>query len=211
MICDSDNGYPTTVLTLKGDLTYATTPIVRNSVLKALADRPETLLLDLSAMFAEDDITLTAFPTLERQASAADVSMMLIGPAALRARPMPSRLVELLMPGPAAGAAARELVDRACAGWGLDEIADVAALVATELVANAVRHARTEFSLTLTLRRRYLHLSTHDFSPDLPERMVADEAGGGRGLLIIEALTAAWGYVPTTDGKVVWATLRLPW
>jgi anti-anti-sigma factor len=31
----------------------------------------------------------------------------------------------------------------------------------------------------------------------------------GRGLLVVSALTHAWGYIPVPDGKVVWATLRI--
>jgi hypothetical protein len=39
--------------------------------------------------------------------------------------------------------------------------------------------------------------------------MVSEDAEGGRGLLVVEALSASWGYVRTVDGKVVWATVRV--
>jgi hypothetical protein len=37
-----------------------------------------------------------------------------------------------------------------------------------------------------------------------------DTGRGGRGLILIDALAASWGSTPMPDGKVVWATLRLP-
>jgi hypothetical protein len=35
------------------------------------------------------------------------------------------------------------------------------------------------------------------------------DAVGGRGLILVEALATKWGHLPTRDGKVVWAMLRL--
>ncbi len=55
------------------------------------------------------------------------------------------------------------------------------------------------------------HLSTRlrievcDESERLPARRVAlDEDTGGRGLMILHALTQDWGIVPQGAGKVVW-------
>jgi len=234
--CHSDGGYPVTVLRPRGVLTFATAPIVRHSALKALTSRPDVLLVDVSELESGDDITLTAFPALRRQAEIVDVSMMLIGPsstllatlrsmavtrtvasfasadlalAANAASPAPERMSRLVLPGPEAGAEVRDVVDKGCETWGLGHLADTAALIATELAANVVRHARTEFVFTATRRARHLHLSAQDRSVEQPRRRVPAEAGAGRGLLIIEGLAAAWGSVPTSDGKVVWATLRM--
>jgi anti-anti-sigma regulatory factor len=234
--CHCDDGYPVAVLRPCGVLTFATAPIVRHSALKALTSRPDVLLVDVSGLESGDDITLTAFPALRRQAEMVDVSMMLIGPsptllaslgsmavtrtvasfasaelalAADAASPAPRRMSRLVLPGPEAGAEVRDVIDRSCETWGLAHLADTAALIATELAANVVRHARTEFVFTTTRRTRHLHLSAQDHCLDQPRRRVPDEAGTGRGLLIIEGLAAAWGSVPTSDGKVVWATLRM--
>ena len=38
----------------------------------------------------------------------------------------------------------------------------------------------------------------------------AESAEGGRGLILVDALAAAWGSTPAPDGKHVWATLRVP-
>lgn len=102
----------------------------------------------------------------------------------------------------------RQLVDRCCTRWRLDQLADAAALIATELGANAVRHTRAEFTFTVTHRQHHLHLAARDCSADPPRRTVAEEEPR-RGLLIIKAMAGAWGFVPVDHGKVVWATLKL--
>jgi anti-sigma regulatory factor (Ser/Thr protein kinase) len=102
-------------------------------------------------------------------------------------------------------------VDRACRAWGVAALSDDAQLVVNELVANAVLHAHTSPEVTVVLRQRHLHLSVRDGSGDGPRVVDGDEFGdGGRGLILVEALATAWGWTPTADGKVVWATLRLP-
>ncbi|MFF5234154.1 ATP-binding protein [Dactylosporangium sp. NPDC000521] len=109
-----------------------------------------------------------------------------------------------------ATAAARHMVDRACRLWGVARLADLAELIITELVSNGVRHAGTELEVRVSLRRHQLHLSVRDGSHALPVRGSSDDtlAEGGRGLLVVEALTERWGCTPVPDGKVVWATLR---
>lgn len=122
----------------------------------------------------------------------------------------PQRVRVRLQPMVDATAAARHLVDRACRSWGIPDTADLAELIVTELVSNAVRHARTDLEVRVGLRRRLLHLSVRDGSPLLPVRGSAGDtlSEDGRGLLVVEALTHRWGCTPVPDGKVVWATLR---
>jgi anti-sigma regulatory factor (Ser/Thr protein kinase) len=88
-----------------------------------------------------------------------------------------------------------------------NEIVDAAELMACELATNCVRHARTEFELAI---------DTHD-----PIRVEVRDSGGGRprlrsptphepsgrGLRIVEALSAQWGITPSPPGKTVWFTL----
>jgi hypothetical protein len=80
--------------------------------------------------------------------------------------------------------------------------------VATELVGNAVRHARTPIDLAITRTHRYLHLAVRDYASQ-PPRLLGPNDGkhGGHGLVIVEAFTTCWGFTPTSDGKVTWATL----
>jgi anti-sigma regulatory factor (Ser/Thr protein kinase)/anti-anti-sigma regulatory factor len=123
------------------------------------------------------------------------------------------RLSAQLEPSLAATAAARRVVDRACHTWDVPELNDIAQLIVTELVSNVIRHARTTMEVSVALRQRCLHLSVRDGSFEQPRPGGTPNVSlreEGRGLLVIEALTAGWGSTPTADGKVVWATLRAP-
>ncbi|WP_245796048.1 ATP-binding protein [Actinacidiphila alni] len=106
--------------------------------------------------------------------------------------------------------------------WELDELGDVAQLVLSELLTNAVRHGRvpgrdigTRF---LRLAEGGLRIEVHDPREAGPAPRTAgawDE--DGRGLALVEALTAGrWGTATREGpGKLVWADLlpegaRLP-
>nr|WP_240940226.1 ATP-binding protein [Planosporangium flavigriseum] len=138
--------------------------------------------------------------------------------AALEEVPAPLRLWQRLTATPSiTGPAARATVVAACETWGVGEdaglqhVANRAELVVTELISNAILHAKTEIELTVALREPFLHISVADGSGAPPRLMSADsvETVGGRGLILVEALATKWGYLPTRDGKVVWAMLRL--
>jgi anti-anti-sigma regulatory factor len=129
------------------------------------------------------------------------------------------RSSQVLKPIPRSLLKARSLVKRACTGWNVCTVTDRAQIVTTELVANALRHAGTRMELTVALRQRCLHLSVRDGNRSAPrlreagcesdDAVESENAAGGRGLRIVEALAAGWGSTPTENGKVVWATLRL--
>ncbi|GAA3281428.1 ATP-binding protein [Dactylosporangium vinaceum] len=110
-----------------------------------------------------------------------------------------------------ATAAARHLVARACGRWGFENVRDVAELVVTELVSNVLRHAGTKMDVKATRDHRCLHISVRDRGAGMPHLggHPADEilSEDGRGLLVVSALTRAWGCIPVPDGKVVWATV----
>jgi anti-anti-sigma factor len=128
-----------------------------------------------------------------------------------------------LPPSPAAPATARRFVRETCQTWRLlldgqddaaapaaaGELVERAELVASELVTNALIHARTDVWLRLSLRGGRLHLGVHDGGRRLL-RLVGGgpEAEAGRGLLLVERLSRAWGvYRPSEGGKVVWCVL----
>jgi anti-anti-sigma factor len=95
--------------------------------------------------------------------------------------------------------------------WG-EELVDRAVLVASELVTNAVIHARGPLGLRLELVAGRLHLAVADESPRLLG-LAADpgdlEAEGGRGLLVVDQLASAWGVRhPPEGGKVIWCVLE---
>ena len=95
--------------------------------------------------------------------------------------------------------------------WGLDDDAvDDALLVVEEMVANVVDHARTPFRLVVGLDRAVLRIAVHDRCPR-PVRAQELDLGRrrGRGLLMIDNISARWGSDTDADGKTVWAELAV--
>jgi anti-sigma regulatory factor (Ser/Thr protein kinase) len=99
---------------------------------------------------------------------------------------------------------------------GLGEIADMAALLSTELLANAVTHGCSEFSpqaevtMTATYDGHRLCLAVHDPSDNQPRLGSASEdQEHGRGLLLVASLADRWGVTANAGGtgKSVWLEL----
>ena len=131
--------------------------------------------------------------------------------------PLTDQLQQRLPPEPESARRARLMVADACHAWHLPHLRYPAQLIMSELVSNAIQHARTPMLVTVSRRGTGLSLAVRDGSPALPppwqpEPAVtrAPPAEGGRGLQIVHKAADAWGALPThdRDGKVVWATLR---
>jgi Histidine kinase-like ATPase domain len=116
-----------------------------------------------------------------------------------------------LEPRPASAAAARRMVRAFVATHRLgDDLGDSLCLVASELVTNAVLHARTPLALTLELRPGVARIAVRDQSPaTLAVRSYSSEAVTGRGLAVVAALSRTWGMVADGEGKLVWAEFPL--
>jgi two-component sensor histidine kinase len=116
---------------------------------------------------------------------------------------------DLLLPLTGTSRHARDLATEACLRWDLPDLIGPVGVVVTELVSNAIEHANTMITLQLARRPRHFHVAVRDGSAWPPETRVpaSDEPGRGRGLLLVASLAADWGWLPTGDGKVVWATL----
>ncbi|HZQ57164.1 MAG TPA: ATP-binding protein [Acidimicrobiales bacterium] len=99
----------------------------------------------------------------------------------------------------------------AAAGVGAPLLED-AVLVAGELITNAIRHAATEFTLTLDVTAERVRIEVGDGDTRPPVPVAADAAAtSGRGLVLVAAVANGWGF-ETTDhdgvsGKTVWAEL----
>ncbi|MEV7525931.1 SpoIIE family protein phosphatase [Streptomyces sp. NPDC091371] len=104
---------------------------------------------------------------------------------------------------------ARRFAARTLRSWGVVEELDEALLVVSELVTNAIVHTQGEVGMDLTLSTDRLRIAVNDASPRTPVKPVSVdwESTGGRGLLIVEATTVAWGSVPLSGGKQVWAEI----
>ena len=105
---------------------------------------------------------------------------------------------------------ARAFLRCATEEWGVDDdLAQDAAMVITELVANAVDHARTESTLSIGVAHEGLCVSVRDTRPGpvLRPAPIDPTAARGRGLQMVDALTTAWGVTLHAGGKTVWAVL----
>src|ERR1022692_3193456 len=118
--------------------------------------------------------------------------------------------------GPGAVLYARRCTRHTLAAWKLAHISADAELLVSELVTNAVTatlsmRAAAPVALYLALDDRRLTLLVWDACPALPaQRRRDDDAAGGRGLEIVQALSDRWGTcaIPSR-GKVVWARFNL--
>ena len=124
----------------------------------------------------------------------------------------PTELLECrvrLTTGPAAAAEARSQIRAAISAWDAPVDPDVAALLTSELVTNAIRHEPGEtVTLTIICSRDEVRVEVHDTSRRLP--VLADasvDAETGRGLMLVATLSADWGVCRTPAGKAVYFTL----
>jgi PAS domain-containing protein/anti-sigma regulatory factor (Ser/Thr protein kinase) len=106
---------------------------------------------------------------------------------------------------------ARRFTKRTLRAWGVARYVDAVLLVVSELVTNALVHTDGPVRLDLTLVGSRLRIAVADSSPRTPVRPtnIGWEATGGRGLLLVEAMSAAWGTVPVSGGKQVWCEIVL--
>ena len=125
------------------------------------------------------------------------------------------RLIALTLPGiPGSVPAARRHVRDALGSRGMGEFAPDAAIITSELVANAVQHAcgngaaRIGVTLTCAGNPAAVTVVVSDSSPQGPVRRETPADGEqGRGLQIVEALSAHWGWRCGGGRKVVFAVL----
>jgi anti-sigma regulatory factor (Ser/Thr protein kinase) len=127
----------------------------------------------------------------------------------------------VLNPGPESVQAARQFTAATLRNWQLDDLAEEAVIVASELVTNAIRHG-TRCSVSPAIAPM-VQLAWHrqadrilcvvtdssDSPPVLEEAEATSESG--RGLQVVHALTAAWGWAMLgACQKAVWAMFLLP-
>ncbi|MFE9007255.1 ATP-binding protein [Streptomyces sp. NPDC007875] len=113
---------------------------------------------------------------------------------------------------PASAEVARKLERTALAAWDQEDLVEDAALVITELVSNAVDHARLESIRVVVTRpsEKFVRLGVVDRSRNVP--FLRTDSNGdntrGRGLLLVDALTDRWGTDRYLWGKQVWGELK---
>ncbi|MFD7626720.1 ATP-binding protein [Streptomyces sp. NPDC059851] len=103
---------------------------------------------------------------------------------------------------------ARRVVTGRLRDWGLGGLADTAELLVSELVTNALRHARGPVRLNLRVAGDRLLCEVEDACDADPVRRTAHRgAEGGRGIELLDLLSEAWGSHRTATGKTTWFEL----
>ncbi|HVU61208.1 MAG TPA: ATP-binding protein [Mycobacteriales bacterium] len=111
---------------------------------------------------------------------------------------------------PESAVTARRHVVDALRAWGVADLAEDAALCATELATNAILHSRGTFTISI---RRSLSGARVDVQDDRPERLPVvvpdsfeplDTGITGRGLILVAAIARRWGYFTTDVAKTIW-------
>jgi len=116
---------------------------------------------------------------------------------------------EVTLPGSTSSVpAARRFVESIVTAWGHPDLGWSAALVVSELAANAALHARTPFTVTVSGEDGTLRVEVSDGSRRLPQqRTYGPQATTGRGLRLVEDIAASWGVIDRDGGKTVWVVL----
>jgi anti-sigma regulatory factor (Ser/Thr protein kinase) len=87
------------------------------------------------------------------------------------------------------------------------EITDAAELMTSELATNCIRHAGTDFELTIRARED-IRVEVRDTGGGQPTVLSPTPRDlTGRGLRIVESMSDAWGITSAADGKAVWFTI----
>lgn len=106
------------------------------------------------------------------------------------------------LPEPRSAPAARKFV--LGLGWSNDSGVNLRlATVVSEVVTNAIIHARTPFSVSVLADETSIHVAVKDGSTILPARK-KHETIKGRGLDIVNAMADRWGVTSQPTGKTVW-------
>ena len=223
------------VLTLNSTRRLRSLAQLRRSVARALDQRPGALIIDLCRLPARwalpavavsmaqprQGVRLVACAAPAVRRALRVVPCMTVYSSARRALaalpgfhlPPARRVRARLRPTADAAREARTLVAEALSAWRVGHLDLAAQLIASELVTNAVEHARTDVDFHLTRIRDGVCIAVRDKDPSMPAASARREVGGrialrGRGLKIVAQTAQRWGCLTGTQDKIVWAALR---
>lgn len=115
-----------------------------------------------------------------------------------------TRQIRLPMDATAASCA-RTFASETLERWECPQLNDEVRLVVSEVVTNAIIHARTDMTLTLLNMGDNLQIRVSDGDSRPPKLRSANTSDtGGRGIFLVEAICSAWGVDDQPPGKVVW-------
>lgn len=111
-------------------------------------------------------------------------------------------------------AAARRRIVQTVRSWEVplpEGAFDDLALLSSEVITNAVRYTRAPCAVAVRWTGVRVRVEVTDTDPVRPQlRESPLDAEGGRGLLLIEAVAAAWGSRAHPAGKVIWFEVGPP-
>jgi anti-sigma regulatory factor (Ser/Thr protein kinase) len=219
------------ILSVRGPVRDRDAPALLNAIADAVAPAPRGVLLDLSEATELSATTLDAIcearalapgwprPALLVCCSSHEVTSALSPsmPVHLHRddglahiddrRSAPRHQIELES-GTRSPARARAVAADLVSEMHLEAIGDDLVLIVSELVTNAVRHAKPPVRLEIQADEHRVTVAVADGSPGRPvAHTAAADAEGGRGLPIIDLLAAETGVRPSPPGKTVWAAL----
>jgi anti-sigma regulatory factor (Ser/Thr protein kinase)/anti-anti-sigma regulatory factor len=225
------------IVTVDGTIDAESSPPLYRALTHSLTGEPDAVLVELSGATVADAEAAKALALIARQAvswpgtpvlfcvpdpSAASTikeqsgeSLPLFDAVADAVSTLTAHddvVSEPLLPVPGTPRRARDLVTEACLRWDLPHLIAHGTLAASELVSNAVVHAHTVMTVRVRLRPQYLYVAVSDRASAQPIRPCgrpSTETPGGRGLHLVELVSARWGCEPQHDGKVVWAAFAV--
>jgi anti-sigma regulatory factor (Ser/Thr protein kinase)/anti-anti-sigma regulatory factor len=225
------------VVTVNGTIDAESSPALYRALIHCLSREPDAVLVELSgATVADAEAAKTLALIAQRAVSWPGTPVLLCVPDPSAASTITVQcgeslplfdavtgavsaltahrdvVSEQLLPVPGTARRARDLVVEACLRWDLPHLIAHGALAASELVSNAVVHARTVMTLQVKLRPQYLYIAVFDSATaqPVPSRgHPGTDTPGGRGLHLVELVSARWGCQRRHDGKVVWAAFAV--
>jgi anti-sigma regulatory factor (Ser/Thr protein kinase)/anti-anti-sigma regulatory factor len=222
------------ILSVRGPVSEADAPALLNAIADAAALFPRGVLLDLSETTCVDPAAVTAIreacdlapgwphPSFvvcctQDEVTAALRTFLPVHPgredglAHVDDRRSGHRHCIDLADSVHSPARARQAAAEVVTQLHLEPLGDELALVVSELVTNAVRHAEPPVRLEIQADDDKVTVVVADGSPGRPVPSAAPlDAEGGRGLAMIDLLAADTGVRPSPPGKTVWAALSRP-
>lgn len=112
---------------------------------------------------------------------------------------------------PASAGWARRFVAGTLEAWHSEELSEIATLLVSELVSNAILHAGTTIGVAVKAAGPRVRVEVHDESLlGANRKHYSSTSTTGRGLLLVEELSSDWGVATDAAGKTVWFELTRP-
>jgi DNA-binding NarL/FixJ family response regulator len=102
-------------------------------------------------------------------------------------------------------AGARRFMEETLRRWQCGDVLDIVNILVSELVTNAITHAKSEAEVTVLLTPTSIRIEVTDTGEGTPQaKELVHEGTSGRGLAIVDVMSSAWGVEPRERGKTVW-------